>query len=87
MVTLSSRRETIKCKRVCKVLNVDIYKSNLLTYSYKGRIARARPISTSDAKTQCLQCIGDDALSVEERAFSYCRSAVIDDHFSHEHLE
>lgn len=37
-------------------------------------------------KTQCPRCIGDDAMSVEERTFSYCRPAVMNDHFDREHL-
>ncbi|KND89228.1 hypothetical protein TOPH_06099 [Tolypocladium ophioglossoides CBS 100239] len=38
-------------------------------------------------KTQCPRCIGDEAMSVEERNFSYCRPAVMNDHFDREHLD
>ncbi|EGU72539.1 hypothetical protein FOXB_16952, partial [Fusarium oxysporum f. sp. conglutinans Fo5176] len=35
---------------------------------------------------QCLDCIGDERLSLEERAFSYCRPTVRNDHFDDQHL-
>lgn len=38
-------------------------------------------------KSQCPRCIGDESLSVQERTFSYCRPAVMNDHFDREHLD
>lgn len=38
-------------------------------------------------KAQCPRCIGDESLSVEERTSSYCRPAVMNDHFDREHLD
>ncbi|KAH7125059.1 FluG domain-containing protein [Dactylonectria estremocensis] len=35
---------------------------------------------------QCPDCIGDERLSREERAFTYCRPTVINDHFDDQHL-
>ncbi|KEY73861.1 hypothetical protein S7711_11500 [Stachybotrys chartarum IBT 7711] len=35
---------------------------------------------------QCSDCIGDERLSVEERAFTYCRPTVMNDHFDSQHL-
>ncbi|KAL5610468.1 hypothetical protein FOBRF1_006585 [Fusarium oxysporum] len=35
---------------------------------------------------QCPDCIGDERLSLEERAFSYCRPTVRNDHFDDQHL-
>ena len=38
-------------------------------------------------KTQCPGCIGNHALTVEERTFSYCRPTAMNDHFEDRHLE
>ncbi|CVL00274.1 uncharacterized protein FMAN_09780 [Fusarium mangiferae] len=35
---------------------------------------------------QCPDCIGDERLSLEERALSYCRPTVRNDHFDDQHL-
>lgn len=35
---------------------------------------------------QCPDCIGDERLSLEERAFTYCRPTVMNDHFDDHHL-
>ncbi|EGU83978.1 hypothetical protein FOXB_05508 [Fusarium oxysporum f. sp. conglutinans Fo5176] len=35
---------------------------------------------------QCPDCIGDERLSLEKRAFSYCRPTVRNDHFDDQHL-
>ncbi|PNP84285.1 hypothetical protein FNYG_02358 [Fusarium nygamai] len=35
---------------------------------------------------QCPDCIGDERLSCEERAFTYCRPTVMNDHFDDQHL-
>ncbi|KAI8658993.1 hypothetical protein NCS55_01178100 [Fusarium keratoplasticum] len=35
---------------------------------------------------QCPDCIGDERLSREERAFTYCRPTVMNDHFDDQHL-
>ena len=37
-------------------------------------------------KAQCPRSIGDEAMSVDERTFAYCRPAVMNDHFDREHL-
>ncbi|KAK3897428.1 hypothetical protein C8A05DRAFT_47960 [Staphylotrichum tortipilum] len=39
------------------------------------------------SKTQCPECIGNQGLTIEERTFSYCRPAVMNDHFEDSHLE
>ena len=39
------------------------------------------------SKTQCPRCIGDESQSYKERTFSYCRTAVMNDHFDREHLK
>ena len=39
------------------------------------------------SKTQCPECIGNQCLTIEERTFDYCRSAVMNDHFEDKHLE
>ncbi|KAK0631107.1 hypothetical protein B0T17DRAFT_590377 [Bombardia bombarda] len=36
---------------------------------------------------QCLECISDERMSVEERAFRYCRPQKRNDHFDDNHLE
>jgi len=38
-------------------------------------------------KTQCPDCIGNEGLTIKERTFSYCRPAVMNDHFENTHLE
>ncbi|KAK3945235.1 FluG domain-containing protein [Diplogelasinospora grovesii] len=38
-------------------------------------------------KAQCLDCIGDERLLMQERTFVYCRPAVRNDHWDKEHRE
>ncbi|KAH7124543.1 FluG domain-containing protein [Dactylonectria macrodidyma] len=36
--------------------------------------------------TQCPDCVGNTRLTLEERAFTYCRPTVMNDHFDDQHL-
>ncbi len=38
-------------------------------------------------RKQCPHCIGDEALSLEERTFKYCRPAVMYNHFDRKHAQ
>lgn len=38
-------------------------------------------------RTQCPRCIGNEAQTVAERTFRYCRPAVMYDHFDREHVQ
>lgn len=79
MVSLCDKRETVKRKRIREVQKeVDIF--------IKEESPEPDRFPLLMKKTQCPRCIGDDAMSVEERTFSYCRPAVMNDHFDREHL-
>ena len=78
MVALCSKRETVKGKRIHEVLEADIF--------IKEESPEPERFPPFMGKTQCPRYIGNEALSVKERTFSYCRMAVINDHFNHEHL-
>jgi len=80
MVSLIGKRETAKRKRIVKKI--------------QGGIPCPVPDESPEpdrfpllmGKAQCPRCIGDEAMSVEERTFAYCRPAVMNDHFDREHL-
>ncbi|OAQ58761.1 FluG domain-containing protein [Pochonia chlamydosporia 170] len=87
MVALSSKRETIKRKRVHKVSDVDAMSWNFTDVHIKEESPEPDRFPLLMLKTQCPRCIGDNALSIGERTFSYCRPAVMNDHFDREHLD
>ncbi|KAI3339677.1 FluG domain-containing protein [Ustulina deusta] len=82
MVDLCDKRETVKRDRI------------------QHRAKACPPIKTEPVETelgpddfpllmhaaQCPDCIGDERLSLEERAFTYCRPNVMNDHFDSQHL-
>ncbi|KAJ2997766.1 hypothetical protein NUW58_g542 [Xylaria curta] len=82
MVALCDKRETVKRDRI------------------QHRAKACPPIKTESVEpgpdpddfpllmhaAQCPDCIGDERLSLEERAFTYCRPHVMNDHFDNQHL-
>jgi hypothetical protein len=78
MVALNGKRETVKRKRIRDIPQTDI--------PLKEESPELDLFPLLMRKTQCPRCIGDEAMSAEERAFSYCRPAVMNDHFEREHL-
>ncbi|KND93252.1 hypothetical protein TOPH_02396 [Tolypocladium ophioglossoides CBS 100239] len=80
MVSLIGKRETVKRKRIVKKVQ-----SGIPCPSPDKSLGPDRfPLLMG--KAQCPRCIGDEAMSVEERTFAYCRPAVMNDHFDREHL-
>ncbi|OAQ89062.1 FluG domain-containing protein [Purpureocillium lilacinum] len=80
MVALIGKRETAKRKRIVKKVQGDIPSPVPDQSPEPGRFPLVM------RKAQCPRCIGDEAMSVEERTFAYCRPAVMNDHFDREHL-
>ncbi|KJZ70767.1 hypothetical protein HIM_09851 [Hirsutella minnesotensis 3608] len=78
MVALCEKRETVKRKCIPDVRPNDVAPKDSPTLD-------SFPLMMG--KTQCPYCIGDEALSFAERTFSYCRPAVMNDHFDREHLD
>jgi len=80
MVALIGKRETAKRKRIVKKQQSGVPSPLQVVSPEPDRF----PLLM--AKAQCPHCIGDEAMSVEERTFGYCRPAVMNDHFDREHL-
>ncbi len=64
MVALCNKRETVKQKRVHKILEVNIF--------IKEEAPEPDRFPLLMRKIQCPYYIGDEAISIEERTFSYC---------------
>ncbi|KAK4116055.1 FluG domain-containing protein [Canariomyces notabilis] len=77
MVTLCSKRETVKRNRVQSRARMD--------FAVKESSPKLDPFPLLLDKKQCPRCIGDETLSYEERTFKYCRPAVMYDHFNRNH--
>lgn len=80
MVALIGKRETAKRKRIVKQVHGGI------PSPVSDQSPEPDRFPLIMGKGQCPRCIGDEALSVEERTFAYCRPAVMNDHFDREHL-
>lgn len=80
MVSLIGKRETAKRRRIANMTQNDV------TASSEDESPAPDSFPLLMRKTQCPRCIGDEAMSVQERTFSYCRAAVMNDHFDREHL-
>jgi len=79
MTVLYNKRETAKRKYIRQAAQTD------------GPIKQESPepdrFPLLMDKRQCPCCIGNTAISMEERAFRYCRPAVMNDHFDREYLQ
>ncbi|KAK4076899.1 hypothetical protein Purlil1_12523 [Purpureocillium lilacinum] len=80
MVSLIRKRETAKRRRIVNMTPSDV------TCSSEDKSPKPDTFPLLMRKTQCPHCISDEAISAEERTFSYCRPAVMNDHFDREHL-
>lgn len=78
MVALNGKRETVKRKSIRQASDVNP--------PIKEESPGPDHFPLLMLKSQCPRCIGDDSMSVQERTFSYCRPAVMNDHFEREHL-
>ncbi|GKU10200.1 unnamed protein product [Fusarium langsethiae] len=88
MVSLCDKRETVKRHRVQQNVRAQAQPHIKTEPSEAG----SEPEPSLDQfpllmqPGQCPDCIGDERLSLEERAFSYCRPTVRNDHFDDQHL-
>ncbi|EXL40377.1 hypothetical protein FOCG_17143 [Fusarium oxysporum f. sp. radicis-lycopersici 26381] len=88
MVSLCDKRETVKRHRVQQNIRAQAQPHIKTEPSEAG----SEPEPSLDQfpllmqPGQCPDCIGDERLSLEERAFSYCRPTVRNDHFDDQHL-
>ncbi|KAI0835719.1 hypothetical protein F5Y06DRAFT_305690 [Hypoxylon sp. FL0890] len=86
MVALYDKRETVKRDRirqrsmVCRRVESEPPEAETEPTPCPDRF----PLLMQAA--QCPDCIGDERLSLEERAFTYCRPTVMNDHFDDHHL-
>lgn len=79
MTALCSKKETVKRKYIRRTAQADV--------PIKEESPELDRFPLLMDRTQCPCCIGSKALSEEERAFRYCRPAVMNDHFDREHLK
>lgn len=77
MTTLSDRRETAKRRRILQKAQADVKEESPGPDLFPLLMER----------TQCPRYIGDERQSYEERTFTYCRPAVMYDHFDREHVK
>ncbi|KAM5353462.1 hypothetical protein ACJ41O_000112 [Fusarium nematophilum] len=86
MVALCDKRETVKRDRIQQRAKACLaIKTGPLEMEHKPLPSPDRfPLLLHAA--QCPDCIGDERLSREERAFTYCRPTVMNDHFDDQHL-
>ncbi|RYP74213.1 hypothetical protein DL771_003146 [Monosporascus sp. 5C6A] len=77
---LCKKQEKPKRSRLC-------LRQRPLAVPVKKESPRPDPFPLLMEKTQCPDCIGNQGLTVEERTFSSCRPAVMNDHFEDTHLE
>ncbi|RYO82108.1 hypothetical protein DL764_009661 [Monosporascus ibericus] len=86
MVALCDKKETVKRDRIQQRAKV------CLPVKSEPPEAETEPMPSPDRfpllmqAAQCPDCIGDERLSFEERAFIYCRPTVMNDHFDDHHL-
>lgn len=86
MVALCHKRETVKRSRVrqnakaCLSIKTEPFGAGHETLPSPDRFSLLLHAA------QCPDCIGDERLSREERAFTYCRPTVMNDHFDDQHL-
>ncbi len=79
MTALSHKRETVKRRLIRQKPQAET--------AVKDESPGPDPFPLLMGKTQCPRCVGDERQSYEERTFSYCRTAVMNDHFDREHLK
>jgi hypothetical protein len=88
-VALCGKKETVKRKRLRPPTDVE----PPMTSKLIGLEPELEPKPEPDlfplllGAAQCPDCIGDERLTEEERAFSYCRPTKRNDHFDDHHLE
>lgn len=88
-VALCGKKETVKRKRLRPPTDVEPrMTSKPIKLEPELRPEPERdPFPLLLGAAQCPDCIGDERLTVEERAFSYCRPTKRNDHFDDHHLE
>ncbi|KFA50735.1 hypothetical protein S40293_10099 [Stachybotrys chartarum IBT 40293] len=84
MVTLCDKRETVKRDRIQRQVTGSAPIKIEPAEPDKGLGSDLFPLLMQG--TQCPDCIGDERLSPQERAFLYCRPTVMNDHFDNQHL-
>jgi hypothetical protein len=81
MVILCGKRETA---RPCRIRQRAQAQADV---AVKEEAPGLDPFPLLMDRTQCPRYIGDKTLSHEERAFKYCRPAVMYDHFDRKHAQ
>ncbi|KAM5353202.1 hypothetical protein ACJZ2D_016905 [Fusarium nematophilum] len=86
MVALCDKRETVKRDRIQQRAKACLpIKAKPFEIEHKSLPSPDRfPLLLHTA--QCPDCVGDERLSREERAFTYCRPTIMNDHFDDQHL-
>ncbi|OAQ58766.2 hypothetical protein VFPPC_16956 [Pochonia chlamydosporia 170] len=74
-------------KFIDQVSDVDISSEGFTGIHIREESPKSDRLPLLMLTAQCPQCMGDESLPVEERTFSYCRPAVMNDHFDREHLD
>ncbi|GAB1320942.1 hypothetical protein MFIFM68171_11152 [Madurella fahalii] len=78
MVALYGKRETVKRNCIRRRARADVTVKES---------PRPDPFPLLMDRKQCPRCIGDEALSYEERTFKYCRPAAMHGHFDRNHAK
>lgn len=87
MTALCRKRETVRRKYILRTAPTDVPMMDEPGMPIKEESPELDMFPLLMEKIQCPCCIGNKALSKEERAFRYCRPAVMNDHFDREHLK
>ncbi|KFA60140.1 hypothetical protein S40285_10853 [Stachybotrys chlorohalonatus IBT 40285] len=85
-VTFCERRETVKRDRAQHEEKICSFTKTEPPNIGVGFVPSPDRFPLLMHAAQCPDCIGDERLSVEERAFTYCRPTVMNDHFDSQHL-
>ncbi|RYO79482.1 hypothetical protein DL762_008140 [Monosporascus cannonballus] len=86
IVALCDKRETVKRDRIQRRAKVCLPVKSEPPEAETEAMSSPNRFPLLMQAAQCPDCIGDERLSLEERAFTYCRPAVMNDHFDDHHL-
>ncbi|KAL6409964.1 hypothetical protein AUP68_06371 [Ilyonectria robusta] len=86
MVALCDKRETVKRDRIRLRTKVNPPVKSESPEPEAKFEPNPDPFPLLMQATQCPDCVGDTRLTLEERAFTYCRPTVMNDHFDDQHL-
>lgn len=86
MAAFCDKRETVKRNRMQQRTEAYLpVKTELLEIEHEF-LPSLNQFPLLLRSTQCPDCIGDERLSCEERAFTYYRTTVMNDHFDDQYL-